>query len=265
MLNKHEQPTRKREKTSSFFEGSKHSQRNRHEFTLIELLVVIAIIAILAAMLLPVLSKARERSRAISCSSNMRQLGMAVMLYVDDNEQLFPVFSLAGATQRWCGNVSFAALLGGVADPSNSVSWYIRWPEKVCCPGARGAKEAGIRAAYGMNFAALQEKAANATARYSAAQLHGTVNSCYQFIRIQQHSSKLMAVDSTSWYVQNQTMGNVVNQEEGRSENQKPILRHGNRANILWFDGHVDLRPYEGFMNSTWSRVWQYWNIYESI
>jgi len=63
---------------------------NRQGFTLIELLVVIAIIAILAAILFPVFAQARERARMTACVSNAKQLGMAVMMYVNDYDENLP-------------------------------------------------------------------------------------------------------------------------------------------------------------------------------
>lgn len=86
----------------------KQQRSTKRIFTLIELLVVIAIIAILAAILFPVFAQAREKARAISCLSNLRQIGMATMQYIQDYDETYPlgyVWKDGGTNSEWGGTM----------------------------------------------------------------------------------------------------------------------------------------------------------------
>lgn len=96
--------------------------KNKQIFTLIELLVVIAIIAILAAMLLPALSAARERARSANCMSNLKQIGLATTMYVQDFDNWYPktfMYSGTGWPQGYI-NMGYVSSLADFDCPSHA-------------------------------------------------------------------------------------------------------------------------------------------------
>ena len=78
---------------------------SRRGFTLVELLVVIAIIAVLVSILLPALNRVREQAKSTKCLANMRQVGLALMLYANDNTQVIPAASYSNTSQIWFRNL----------------------------------------------------------------------------------------------------------------------------------------------------------------
>jgi len=143
------------------------TNKTQRGFTLIELLVVIAIIAILASILFPVFARARENARRASCMSNLKQIGLATMMYVQDYDELYPLgifgdIGNTGANKRdkadgWCDNLPcdiFSVSDGHNAGGSGYIwSWmdllqpYTKSVQVFICPSQKVANYGG----YGYN------------------------------------------------------------------------------------------------------------------
>ncbi len=127
--------------------------KTRFAFTLIELLVVIAIIAILAAILFPVFARARENARKTSCLSNTKQLGLGILQYVQDYDNLYPIGN-ASATPSLTNGRGYAA----------AIFPYVKSDQIFVCPSDTGTTAnpvATISYGFNSNMAIYQDKSAS--------------------------------------------------------------------------------------------------------
>ena len=213
--------------------------RNRKAaFSLIELLVVISVVAIIAAMLMPALRQARDSARASVCTSNLRQLGLAMQAYLDDHGRYFPYFTNVGADRLWYFGMESPFNASGapgtrMIDLTQAKLFpYFRTQHGIeVCPSYDyrsprwRQKYNQITAGYGLNFYLFDLVASGVT----------------------QPSRRICFADSAqvNTFQAPASVANPMIEEWYYVEDVSRMVqfRHGARANVLFCDSHVESLP----------------------
>ncbi len=256
-------------------------------FTLVELLVVISIIALLLAVLMPALNKAREQGRRVVCLNHIKSLLLSMDVYASSNNGWYvPLVSTAAAAGPssqsqinpyiWLTNLAFRKITG-VKDAEKANTSYastIEFPDKFYCPSDEIAKlrkksDKGVLVSYGYNAEDWWGTSATPANSFPTSIPKGTTYGHKQ-LQIKSASNKLIFADSVDWWIiwmgANYKQGwDVVGQKQREAYAAVGVVgpvvyRHSEGAPIGFYDGHCSyMKKDKVFINANPTQPTRFW------